>query len=257
MLEIMTNGWRGRIGLILPADNVLIEPELYALELSGVSFHTLRMTTTDHEAMRRQGVELAKSITELGLDAVVYGCAETSFNGGSGVRETLSELIAKECGLPVVTATNAMLAALEAMTVRRIAVLTPYKEESGQAFESTMREAGLVVVSAVHRDFSRESTDAREWFMTNRQPASTAYSMARALESADADAIVIASTNLATLAMIAQLERDANKPVVSTNQSILWWCLQTLGIAADGLDLGSLMDLPLGTPKLPAMEILR
>ncbi|MCU1545300.1 MAG: Arylmalonate decarboxylase [Homoserinimonas sp.] len=257
MLDILTNGWRVRIGLILPADNVLIEPELYAVDLPGVSFHTLRLTTTDHVAMRRQGVELAKSIRELGLDVVVYACAETSFNGGSGVRETLSELIAAECGLPVVTATNAMLTALKAMAVQRIAVVTPYKDESGRAFERTMREAGLTVVAAVHRDFSRESTDAREWFMTNRQPASTAYSMARALDAQDAEAIVIASTNFATLAMIGQLERDAKKPVVSSNQSILWWCLKTLDIDAAGLNLGSLLELPLGAPTPSVMEALR
>lgn len=241
------HGWRARIGLILPADNVLIEPELYALRIPGVSFHAVRLTTTDHDAMRRQAVELAGAIRELGLDVVAYACAETSFNGGNGVRQTLSELIALECGVPVVTATNAKLAALKALDVRRVAVATPYKEKSGKQFEQTLRDEGVDVVSSIHRDFQITSTDSREWYATNREPSSNVYAMVRSVDRPDADAIVVASTNLSTLAVLPQMESDSGKPVVTSNQSILWWCLRTLGLDTAGLGIGRLLDLPLGT----------
>jgi len=249
-----TYGWRARIGLILPADNVLMEPELNALGLAGISFHGLRLTATEPDEMRRQAIELARGINELGLDLVVYACAETSFNGGSGVRKTLASLIEAECGLPVITATNAMLAAVEQLGVRNVTVVTPYSRASAEALEGTLAEHDLRVVSSLHRDFSLESDDPRVWYLTNRQPATEMYAMARSADSEDAEAVLLVSTNIATLQIVDQLERDLRKPVLTSNQCILWWCLRRLGLSSNGLDLGRLLHEG-ETPGAPAVHL--
>lgn len=237
-------GWRGRIGLILPADNVLMEPELNALGIPGVSFHGLRLTATEPAQMRAQAVELARSVTELGLDAVVYACAETSFNGGAGVRASLSGMIEAECGRPVITATNAALAALEYLQISRVALVTPYSAASADILERTLAENDIEVVSAVHRDFSLETDDPRVWYLTNRQHASEVYAMARTLDRSSADAVLIVSTNFPTLEILEQLEADTRLPVISSNQSLLWWSLRTLGLATDSVPLGALFRGP-------------
>lgn len=234
-------GWRGRIGLILPADNVLIEPELNALHILGVSFHGLRLTATEPDAMRSQAVELAGAVREMGLDVVVYACAETSFNGGDGVRLSLASEIERECGVPVITATNALLAALDASGARNLALATPYSNGSGQVLEQTLSENGYNVTAALHRDFSLESPDPRVWFLTNRQPPIRTYELARAVDNGDADTLVIVSTNWATLPIIDFLERDTGKRVITSNQSILWWCLARLGVAQHELGIGALL----------------
>ena len=237
-------GWRGRIGLILPADNVLMEPELNALHLPGVSFHGLRLTATEPDAMRRQAVELAQAVRELGLDAVVYACAETSFNGGGGVRTSLSETIEEECGVPVVTATNALLAALGFTGSRRLAVATPYSMASAVILEDTLREHGYEIAASIHRDFSLESSDPRVWYLTNRQPATLSYEIAKSVESVEADTLVMVSTNWATLQVVEFLERDTGKRVLTTNQSILWWCLRNLRIHEPDVGIGRLLADP-------------
>ncbi|MCU1440283.1 MAG: maleate cis-trans isomerase [Rhodoglobus sp.] len=237
-------GWRARIGLILPADNVLMEPELNSLTLPGVSFHGLRLTATEPEAMRRQAVDQAIAIRELGLDAAVYACAETSFNGGASVRESLAETIERECGVPVVTATNALLAALEHAGAERLALATPYSSESGNLLEATLTEHGYHVTSSLHRDFSLESEDPRVWYLTNRQPATLAYGIAKSVDTPDADTVVIVSTNFATLQIIERLEADLGKRVITTNQSILWWCLRTLRIHEPNIGIGRMLTDP-------------
>lgn len=238
-------GWRARIGLILPADNVLMEPELNSLTLPGVSFHGLRLTATEPDAMRRQAVEQASAIRELGLDAAVYACAETSFNGGEGVRESLAETIQRECGAPVVTATNALLAALQHAGSERLALATPYSAESGAILEATLAEHGYDIRSSLHRDFSLESQDPRVWYLTNRQPATLAYGIAKSVDTPEVDTVVIVSTNFATLQIIKQLEADLGKRVITTNQSILWWCLRTLRINQPDIGIGGLLtDTP-------------
>lgn len=237
-------GWRARIGLILPADNTVAEPELYSLGLPGVSFHTVRLSATEHEAMRSQAVAVGDSLTEMAVDVVAYGCAETSFDAGQQNRERLSTLIGEACSVPVVTATGAMLMALSELEVWRVALVTPYQPKSGVLLERTLRNDGLDVVSSLHRDFREGSRDPREWYETNRQPATTVYQMARMADVDDADALLLSATNFSTLSVLDQLERDQGKPVVSTNQSILWWCLRELGIKDPVSGFGTLLRRP-------------
>lgn len=237
-------GSRARIGLILPADNVVMEPELNALALDGVSFHGLRMTSTVHEEMRQQAVDMAATLDEMGVDIAVYACAETSFNGGGDSRETLSAVIASRCSVPVVTATNAMLEALEAVGTRRVSVITPYGARSGRLFEETIAAHGIVVAGAVHRDFSLESDDSREWFATNRQGLATVRDMVLDRRGDDADGVVVAATNIAALGVIDELEQHLGLPVITSNQSILWWCLTRLGVDTTDIPLGRLMRTP-------------
>jgi maleate cis-trans isomerase len=221
-----------------------MEPELNALMLPGVSFHGLRLTATDPKTMRSQAVDQAISIRELGLDAAVYACAETSFNGGAEVRESLAETIERECGVPIVTATNALLAALEHSGSQRLALATPYSAESGAILEATLTERGYDVTSSLHRDFSLESPDPRVWYLTNRQPATLAYDIAKSVDTPEADTVVIVSTNFSTLQIVRQLEDDLGKRVITTNQSILWWCLRVLRIREPDIGIGRLLTDP-------------
>jgi maleate cis-trans isomerase len=223
-------GWRARIGLILPADNVVAEPELYSLGLPGISFHASRLTVTEHAQMRRQALDSATAFAEMGVDVVVYACAETSFNAGEDARGRLPQIIQEACGLPVVTATTAILEAVTALDLKRVAVVTPYTDRSGRLFESALAGQGVEVLAARHRDFRVGSRDPREWYETNRQPPTTAYHMLRDADSDGVDGVVASATNLAMLQLLEEAEQDLGKPVVGCNQSILWWCLRELGI---------------------------
>jgi maleate cis-trans isomerase len=103
------------------------------------------------------------------------------------------------------------------------------------------------VIAAGHRDFSRFSADPREWYETNRQPLSTAYSMVREVDRDSANGVLIAATNFPTLQVLQQAEDDLGKPVVSCNQSILWWCLRELGIQQPISGFGVLLK---GDPQM-------
>ena len=234
-------GWRARIALILPADNAVMEPELYGLGLDGVSFHALRITVTEHEQMRRQAVQLAQAAGELGADVVVYACAETSFDGGAATRQRLSSLVAECSGLPVVVATDAMIEAAAWLGLEQVALVTPYTAASGSLLEAALAARGIATVAAHHREFRLEGNDPREWYETNRQPSWVSYRMMRATDVPEADGVVVSATNLATLGTLEAAERDLGKPVVTCNQSILWSCLRTLGVSTAVPGLGRLL----------------
>lgn len=234
-------GWRARVGLVLPADNAVAEPEFYSLGVEGVSFHTARLSATDNVEMRAQAADAAMAFKELGVDILAYACAETSFDAGERSREQLVHDLNQVVGVPVVTATEAMLEALTALELRRVALVTPYAEDSGELFESTLTAAGVEVTTSRHSDFRTRSSDPREWYETNRQPPTTAYQLIREVGYDSADGVLVAATNFATLPLLQRAENDLGKPVVACNQAILWWCLRQLRIHDDVAGYGQLL----------------
>ena len=237
-------GWRARIGLLLPMDNAVIEPELYGLGIPGISFHAARLTTTRRDEMPTEGVRLGRVFVELGADVVVYACAETSFLHGVDANRWIEESIRKETGLPAVTATSAMVEALRALEVRRIGLVTPYTKERTQVLQEFLGNRGFEVVAVASRDFSEGSKDPREWYETNRQPPTVAYVMARQVAVPTAEAVLISGTNLRTLEVLEHLEKDTGRPVISTNLCILWASLGRLGIRIEGSWAGRLAQRP-------------
>ena len=221
-----TDPIRTRLGVILPADNAVLEPELASLGLPGLGVHVVRLTTTDRPAMPEQGIAFSDAFTELGVDAVGYACAETSLLGGVDTNEHIVREVTSRTGLPTVTAIGAMVESCRALDADRVAVVAPYRESSAVALRDYLTAAGLDVVDLCHRDFSVGSPDPREWFATNRQPAQVAANLARSVDHASAEAIVISATNLWTFPVLHALEQELDRPVISTNSALLWAMLQ-------------------------------
>jgi len=234
-------GWRGRVGLILPVDNAVMEPELYSCGLDGVSFHGARLTTEVREEMPRQGIDVAPVFSTLGVDAIVYACAETSFLGGVDQNRAIIDEIEKGSGLPAVSATWAMVLALQHMQMTRVALLTPYTDERGAVMEDFLRRNGIAVTSSRHHVFEGPRGESRQWYATNLQSPDVAYRMCRELDLSDADGVLISATNFRTFEIIDALERDIGRPVIACNQAILWWALRQLRVNADLPRLGALL----------------
>lgn len=234
-------GRRARIGLIVPMDNVVIEPEFYLRGLEGITYHTVRLSTKERWVMPEQAVLLAPTLAEAGVDLIVYACAESSFLGGSLESRLVADEITAATGLPCVTAVAAMIEALRRLEVRRLSAVAPYTAARTQLMQEVLQNYGLETVNCVHRDFNEDVGDRREWFQVNRQPPAQAYKMAREADRPSAQGILIAATHFQTLDIIQSLEEELGKPVVSSNQAILWLALRTLGIHDTVSGLGRLL----------------
>ena len=113
-------GWRARIGLIIPMDNAVIEPELYSLrELEGITFHTARLTTHNFPKMPDNGIELSETFNYLGTDVNVYACAETSFLKGVDGNKYITEQMQKITGKPALTALSSMIDAIKSLELKK------------------------------------------------------------------------------------------------------------------------------------------
>jgi maleate isomerase len=231
-------GWRARIGLLVPSDNCVIEPELYSVAPPGVAMHSTRLLldAISDDAVQRMEAQAPRGLTELsatGVDVAVYACMGTSFCKEEGWGGNFKANAERSTGIPCSTASLSMLAAFEDLGVTRLAVGTPYKPFQNDRIGAFLADHGYELVSL--RGLELEINQG------GRQPPNVAYELARSVDAPDADAICLFSTDFRTLDVIQALEDDLGKPVISTNQAILWHALALAGVSVPIPNYGRLL----------------
>ena len=214
-----------RIGLILPSGNVNTEPEFWRIAPHGVSIHSSRILASgcDTESLQKMDLALERCVAELQSlepDVIFYGCTSSSFlNGAVWEHELCRRIQAQAPAARAVTAAGAVCAAMEALDVRRITILTPYVAEVARSGTEFFRGVGYDIVSEAHmgcsliRDICRLQPDQiLRTAMVTVQP--------------DTQLLFLSCTNLPTLELIPELERTLGIPVISSNQAGIWAALR-------------------------------
>jgi maleate isomerase len=221
------------IGVVTPFDFAL-DRELWRWVPDQVSLH---VTRTPYVA-EPVSIELAEAVSDeaqvrhatrdlliVEPAVVAYACTSGSFiNGLAGERGLVGAM--RGAGAPVaVTTSGALLAALAALRVERVAVATPYVENVTIRLHDFLAEAGVRTVSGAHLGLDRDI-----W----KVPYETTAGLIREADSADAQAVFVSCTNLPTYDLIAPLEQDLGKPVLTANQVTVWAALRLARAAAVG-----------------------
>jgi len=228
-------GWRGRIGVIIPADNAVMEPEFYQLAPEGVSTHAARLKKCPRPQMPIEALDLVKTFNETHVSLVAYMCAASSFvMGPKGNDELCANLSEITDGLPCVTATTAMIDGLKAVGTNRVAVLSPHPPEIAEKLKEYIEESGFEVPCLVGLGLDIPQ-------INNTSPGDI-YRHVRAMDLSKADTIFIAATNFRAIDVIEAIEADFGLPVVSSNQVVMWTALRKLGIADKPHGFGRLWD---------------
>lgn len=154
-----------------------------------------------------------------------YACTSGSFiRGLSGQRALVDAMTA--AGAPAaVTTSGALLQALEHLGITRVAIATPYDEEITALLGAFLLEAGVEPVGSSHLGLRADI-----W----RVPYDTTAALVRAADRPEAQAVCVSCTNLPTYDLIAPLEAELGKPVVTANQVTMWASLRVLGRPAVG-----------------------
>jgi maleate cis-trans isomerase len=154
--------------------------------------------------------------------------------------------IARATERPAISTASAVKAALAALNARRLVFISETKQDGHDKKRKFLQEAGYEIVA--DKAASLSGTD--EYCVT---PPRFWYDMAMALKSDMADAYFISCANIGSIETIADLERDLNRPVITSNQAALWCALRTLGLPDIVPGLGrlfqhTLASLPAATP---------
>ena len=233
-------GRRGRIGLMVPTGNSVMEPEFHRMAPEGISVHANRVylknvTPKALEGMEAHAAASARGLASIRIGVLAFGCTSGSFVGGKGYDEKLIRIMEDATGISATTTTTAVLRALRLFGVRRIALATPYTEEvtalearflADNGFEVTRAQGGGIVETADIQVCEPE----------------VAYARAHEVNDDRAEAVFISCTGFRTIEVIEKLEAELGKPVISSNQASLADCLRMLGVAEVRPGFGSLFD---------------
>lgn len=235
-------GDHGRIGVIVPANNGVLEPEIWSALPDGVALYATRILARGdltHDAVHAMEANVDRAVDELaatGVDVMVYADMVTTFIMEPGWNEARIAAIAARTGTPCVSAWTALRDALAALGIERIALGTPYPAAIHALAPRYFAARGLAVTGHATLDIVAMAD-------VPRVGPDRLRGLVEGLARADAQAVVLLATDLPTFASIAALERLTGLPVLGSNQTLLWSALRTLGNAARIPGLGRLFTL--------------
>lgn len=238
-------GWRARIGLIYPFGGWVMEPEFYRMAPPGVMTLTARVplaaATVEALTEMAESPEVERCTEGLStapVQVICFGGTSASFLYGPGGDQKLLERMAKVSGgIPVTTTSSASVRALKALDVHRIVFVGPYLEDVTERGRQFFEASGFKVLNAVGMGLDHDRT-------IGQVSLEQVYHLAKGGDRPEAEAVFISCTGLRTIGVLAALEHDLRKPVVSANQASFWDCLRLAGVPDRISGYGKLFDLP-------------
>jgi maleate isomerase len=227
-----------RVGLIIPSSNRMVEGEMVRWFPSDVQPHVnrLRMTGAHHgplEQLLPRIREAAGALADARCDAVVFHCTATAMEGGSDGEEAILDALRAGAHDRVTTTATAIRRALDALAAKRIVLVTPYDATTTAHEVEFLHAAGYDVVRSIATDRGGSdgycSTPPSFWYETVRHAAHP-----------DADVYFVSCANIACFGEIDRLERELGRPVITSNQTVIWDALRMTGTAEVPTKLGRL-----------------
>jgi maleate isomerase len=234
-----------RIGLIIPSSNRIVEGEMVRYLPPGFVGHVARLRMTGAHRVTIDDLiprveDAAAMLTDARCDVVAFHCTANSTAEGLGGEAKLLAALS-HAGAPQATTTaTAIRCAFDALGARRIVLLTPYSAHVTEEEAAFLTKAGYEVVGA--SGFALKGSD--EYCATPSQ-----FWRDRTLEAAQprADAYLLSCANISVFPVIAEIEQKLGRPVVTSNQAVIFHTLLLLG-ATDRRNCPGRLFATLGAP---------
>jgi maleate cis-trans isomerase len=214
---------RARIGLIIPSVNTFSEPQFTRLAPEGLDVHVARARVAG--PWKRPVPEMAGGIataaellSDCAPDLIVFHCTDTSMSQGPQGEGKILDIVRDAAGIEPVATSRLVLEALQTLGMRKVVLLTPYK--SNKAIIDYLQASGI----SVTRDVALALEPLKFGDVTPQQWAD----LATQNDTPEADGFFLSCTNTTQIEAIAEIEKMLGKPVVNSNQAVLWGCVRRL-----------------------------
>ncbi len=237
-------GWRAKIGLIYPAEGLVMEPEMYAMTPEGVSIHTARVdlleATLDGLSNMMDDDRIENAARMLGgrghTDVVTFGGTSATFMRGIGYdHQVIERMQGAMQDVPASTTSTAAIRALNTLGAKKVSFVGPYvadvTERGGKFFEASGFE-----VTGAHGMGVSDNLELNDLSLEQ------IYGYTKQVVEDDADTVFISCTGIRTVGAIAALEADLGRPVVSAIQATFWDTLKIAGVGEAKPGFGSLFE---------------
>lgn len=242
MEKKFTDGWRGRIGLVATAPGNATEADFNKYRPEGVAVMTTRtpLKSSTPEGILEMDTYIDAAAQMLAsnayCDVILLSSTAGSFIAGTEGDNKKAAELSESLGCKVITSAQCMLKALDAFSVKNIALITPSSAELNKIEVEYLKSAGIKVVSQA----GFLLTSPRDILCISQEEI---IKKIRACNTDAAEAIVLSCSGLHAMEIIETIENEINKPVIASNQFGLWGCLKELGITDSVSNAGSLFNI--------------
>lgn len=213
---------RGLIGVMTPAMNTVVQPELELLRPPGVT-NQMQRFRLGGERISDDLQDEAEKLMDCNPAALAIGLTTDAGPGGVAKLAARTKGLAEHLGIPVCNASEADHAALRVIGASKVAVVTPFDAAVDQNVQANVEEAGFQVVAI-------KGTEAPSLPAICETPLEDIRRVFLTVAEADCDAILQVGTALPVVADIAALEAETGRPIVACNAAVYWQTLRAAGI---------------------------
>ena len=242
-LEGSTGFARARIGLIIPSGNRLSEPHFQRFLPPGVAVHATRLQMTGRhakplEALLEETERAAGALGDAKCNVVVFHCTANSMQHGTDGEARILEAVRKGSGAIAISTAQAVVEALQAAAIRRLVLISPYVQSHNDHEIAYLKARGFETLHDVAL-----ALPPSDGYIS--APPSRWVEITRANQRQEADGYFLSCTNTTQIDAIAALEAELGKPVINSNQAVIWASLKRVSGLIGGMpqipELGALM----------------
>ena len=231
-----------RIGLIALATDSIIEKDfIKIIKDKDIDFFVNRIECYN-PLSKENLIKMSEKVTDVtknilpdeNIDCVVYGCTSgTIAVGHDTIERKVKEAKPKA---KITTPSTAAIKALKKLNIEKLAIFTPYSKKLNDEVIDYFSSQGFDIVANTYLDIAAD-------YDIGKVDQNFLLETLSQIEIKNADALFISCTALPVLNIIERLEKKLGKPVITSNQSLIWDTLESIGMNKDIQGFGKLFNL--------------
>jgi len=235
-----------RIGVLVPFTNTNLEPDMMMMRPQRATLHFHRLGNYDADeipgAAQMAGLGASDISEDLRLicgvqpDVVLYGCTSATLTHGSDFDADLAERIKGSSNALSLTAAGSLVEALNALNITQIGFASPYVGEINRLAARFLDNHQITTVECA--DIGRELGNYGQGALS---PDEVTELACRA-DHPDAQALVLSCTDMRSVEVVERIESLTGKPVITSNQAMMFCLMRALGLTRHDHNPGQLFD---------------
>ena len=153
------------------------------------------------------------------LDCVAYGCTSGSIAAGY---DSICEKVNKaKPNTKVSTPITAAIKGMKKLGIKNLSIFTPYTSEINDSVADFFNKENFKINDMNYFDIASDLD-------IGKVDSNHLFSVLKKIDLSKSDALFVSCTALPVLSLINDLEKELNKPVISSNQALIWDCLELI-----------------------------
>lgn len=224
---MVTNGNRLKVGLIMPALQVVSEPLYYEIAHNECDFFTTRLylggtDVKDYIEMEKSLPRAVRELASAKVDVMAYCCTASGAILGYDEEQQNCRRFEQETNIPITTTMISVVDALKTLKAKRIVLVSPYTEAVNKVEIDFFEKNGFEVLKDAGQGICNGLAISQV----------TPQDIAKfAVEHWDdqADALFMSCMNWQAMRSVAEVETKINKPVITSHSTTLWKVTNLVG----------------------------